>query len=63
MANLLLEMELLPDQRGHLETIQSSSESLLNILDDILDQAKVNSNRMPLRPRTFDLNKLVRNQA
>jgi len=37
MVNLLLEMELLPDQREYLETIQSSSESLLNIFDDILD--------------------------
>ncbi len=60
MVNLLLEMELLPDQREHLETIQSSSESLLNILDDILDYAKLNSNQMQLRPRAFDLNKLIR---
>ena len=36
------------------------SKSLLNILDDILDYAKLNSNRMRLRPRTFDLNKLIR---
>ncbi len=60
MVNLLLEMELVPDQREYLETIQSSSESLLNILDDILDYAKLNSNQMQLRPRPFDLNKLIR---
>ena len=35
------------------------SKSLLNILDDILDYAKLNSNRTQHRPRTFDLNKLI----
>tara|TARA_R110002096_G_scaffold85802_9_gene197870 strand:- start:1619 stop:3094 length:1476 start_codon:yes stop_codon:yes gene_type:complete len=60
MVNLLLEMDLAGDQREYLETIQSSSESLLNILDDILDYSKLNSNQMQLRPRAFDLNKLIR---
>lgn len=60
MVNLLLEMELDPVQREHLETIHSSSESLLNILDDILDYAKLNAKEMPLKPRTFELQRLVR---
>ncbi|MEM9282193.1 MAG: ATP-binding protein [Verrucomicrobiota bacterium] len=60
MVNLLLESGVVGEQREYLETIQSSSESLLNILDDILDYAKLNSNQMQLRPRTFDLNKLIR---
>ena len=31
------------ESREYLETIHASSESLLNILDDILDYAKLNS--------------------
>ncbi|HQW29687.1 MAG TPA: histidine kinase dimerization/phospho-acceptor domain-containing protein, partial [Verrucomicrobiales bacterium] len=46
MVNLLLEMDIDPLLREHLETIHSSSESLLNILDDILDYAKLNAKEM-----------------
>lgn len=60
MVNLLLEMDLDPTQREHLETIHSSSESLLNILDDILDYAKLNANAMQLKPRSFELQRLIR---
>lgn len=60
MVNLLLEMELDPVQREYLDTIHASSESLLNILDDILDYAKLNANQMPLKPRNFELSKLIR---
>ena len=60
LVNLLLEMDLEPVQREYLETIHASSESLLNILDDILDYAKLNANEVKLRPRKFDINKLIR---
>ncbi|MDF1826337.1 MAG: ATP-binding protein [Verrucomicrobiales bacterium] len=60
MVNLLLEMELDPVQREYLDTIHASSESLLNILDDILDYAKLNANQMPLKPRNFELGRLIR---
>lgn len=60
MVNLLLEMDPDPVQREVLDTIHASSESLLNILDDILDYAKLNANQMPLKPRTFELSKLIR---
>jgi CheY-like chemotaxis protein len=54
-------MDLDPDQREYLETIHSSSESLLNILDDVLDYSKLSSGQMPLRARRFDLSKTIRN--
>lgn len=60
LVNLLLEMDLNPVQREYLETIHASSESLLNILDDILDYAKLNANQVNLRPREFELGKLLR---
>lgn len=60
MVNLLLEMDPDPRFREHLETIHSASESLLNILNDILDFAKLNAKQMQLKPRQFDLQKLIR---
>ncbi len=60
MVNLLLEMDLDPVQREYLETIHSTSESLLNILDDILDYAKLNAKELSLKPRVFQLEKLIR---
>lgn len=60
MVNLLLEMDLDLEQREYMETIRASSESLLNVLDDILDYAKLNANELKLRPREFAIYKLVR---
>lgn len=60
MVNLLLEMDLDPVHREHLEAIHSASESLLNILDDILDYAKLNARELNLKPRRFELQKLIR---
>jgi len=34
MTSLLMETQLNPDQRGYLETIHNSSESLLTIIND-----------------------------
>lgn len=60
LVNLLLEMDLEPVQREYLETIHASSESLLNILDDVLDYAKLNASEVKLKARQFDINKLIR---
>jgi signal transduction histidine kinase/AmiR/NasT family two-component response regulator/HPt (histidine-containing phosphotransfer) domain-containing protein len=55
MAGLLAETSLTPDQRGYLETIHTSSESLLTIINDILDFSKIEADKMELDPRPFDL--------
>jgi signal transduction histidine kinase/HPt (histidine-containing phosphotransfer) domain-containing protein/BarA-like signal transduction histidine kinase len=55
MAGLLMETPLTPDQRGYLETIHTSSESLLAIINDILDFSKVEAGKMELDSRPFDL--------
>jgi CheY-like chemotaxis protein len=55
MAGLLLETSLSPDQRGYVETIYSSSESLLTITNDILDFSKIESGKLELERRAFDL--------
>jgi signal transduction histidine kinase/HPt (histidine-containing phosphotransfer) domain-containing protein len=55
MAGLLMETPLTPEQRGYLDTIHSSSESLLSIINDILDFSKIEAGKMELERRPFDL--------
>ena len=55
MTSLLMETQLSPDQRGYLETIHSSSESLLTIINDILDFSKIEAGKMELEHRPLDL--------
>jgi signal transduction histidine kinase/HPt (histidine-containing phosphotransfer) domain-containing protein len=55
MAGLLLETALSPEQRGYVETIYSSSESLLTITNDILDFSKIESGKLELEKQPFNL--------
>jgi signal transduction histidine kinase/HPt (histidine-containing phosphotransfer) domain-containing protein len=59
MVGLLLETPLNLDQRSYLETINTSSESLLTIINDILDFSKIESGKMELDTREFDLRTCV----
>ena len=47
------------DQRGRLAVIQSSSQTLLGILNDILDYSKIETGEVHLEPRDFDLRQSV----
>jgi CheY-like chemotaxis protein/HPt (histidine-containing phosphotransfer) domain-containing protein len=55
MAGLLLETSISPEQRGYVETIYSSSESLLTITNDILDFSKIESGKLELEKQPFNL--------
>ena len=59
MAGLLRETPLNNEQQGYVETIYSSSESLLTIVNDILDYSRIESGRLELEQAPFDLRTCV----
>jgi signal transduction histidine kinase/DNA-binding response OmpR family regulator len=59
MTDLLLEMPLGEQQRRFAEVIKSSGESLLSILNDVLDYSKIEAGRMEIEATPFDLRTLV----
>ncbi|MDB4987548.1 MAG: hybrid sensor histidine kinase/response regulator, partial [Myxococcaceae bacterium] len=59
MTNLLLETALGQEQREYAHIIQKSGQSLLLIIDDILDFAKIEAGRLELDKFEFDLHVCV----
>jgi PAS domain S-box-containing protein len=59
MTTLLQDTPLSEDQRDFAHTIQSSSEALLEIINDILDYSKADVGKLELERRPFDLRRLV----
>ena len=55
MTSLLLGTELDNEQRHFVETIQSSGESLLNVINDILDYSKIDAGQLELHEQPYDL--------
>jgi signal transduction histidine kinase/ActR/RegA family two-component response regulator len=59
MAAFLLETDLTPEQRDYATTIMSSADSLLGIINDILDTSKIDAGRIELEDIDFDLARLL----
>ncbi len=57
MTELILKTDLNEKQKKYLETIKASSDSLLNIVNDILDLSKIEAGKMEVRPVVFNLKK------
>jgi len=61
MTELALETELTPDQRQYLEGIKISAESLMNIINDLLDFAKIEAKRIEIESVNFNLHDTIFN--
>jgi CheY-like chemotaxis protein len=59
MADVLLDMPLGEQQRRFAEVIRGSGESLLSLLNDILDYSKLEAGKMEIEAAELDLRRLV----
>ncbi len=59
ICGLLRETCLSPEQRGYVETIQSSGDALLNITNQILDFSKLESGKLELEQVSFPVHACV----
>ncbi len=59
MTGLLLDSELTAEQSECVETIRTSGDALLTLIDDILDFSKIEAGRMELDLEAFDLRDAV----
>lgn len=59
MIDLLSETKLKKDQERYVKTVKKSSETLLNILNDILDLSKIEAGKMKLRKTAVNIRKML----
>ena len=59
MIDIVLDSPLSAEQREHLETAQRCAQSLLALVNDILDVSKIEAGKMSLERIPFDLSRLV----
>ncbi len=60
MVSLALDTPLDEEQKGYIETIQSSTESLLTILNEVLEYSKLSNSEIIIEHRKFDPRNLIR---
>ena len=63
MSEVLLGTELDDKQKLYARTVLSSAESLLNIINDVLDVSKIEAGKLSIEHIAFDLEKLLREIA
>ena len=59
MSSLLLEANLEPQQRDYAATITTSAETLLDLINDILDYSKIEAGRIEIEHAPFDLSEVI----
>ena len=60
ITEILLRSDLSDSQRDYMQKAMRSAESLLNVLDDILDYSKIEAGLLTLEEKKFDLRVLTR---
>ncbi|MDP1580228.1 MAG: response regulator, partial [Candidatus Didemnitutus sp.] len=59
MTSLLNETPLTPEQRDYVQTIRTSGDALLSIINEILDFSKIESGHMELEHHPFELSQCI----
>ena len=62
MADLLAETHLTREQRNYVDVFKSAGETLLNLIEDILDLSKIEADKLTLHIESFDLETLLNKQ-
>jgi two-component system sensor histidine kinase/response regulator len=60
MLQLLVETDLLPEQRRYVDVAQNSGRALLTLIDQILDLSKIEAHKVVLENLTFDVRDTMR---
>ncbi|UII19444.1 ATP-binding protein [Fulvivirga ligni] len=61
LSHLLMSENPRPDQLEHLKLLKFSGDNLLNLVNDILDINKIESNKLKLEQNVFGLHELIKN--
>ena len=59
MTELALDTVLTPTQRGYLDMVKSSGDSLLTLINDILDLSRIEAGKLELRVSVFGLRAFI----
>ncbi|MBU2977119.1 ATP-binding protein [Alteromonas sp. C1M14] len=61
LTDMVLDMDMADNQREYLKKIQTSSRSLLQLLNDILDYSKLEAGKFDINHEPFDLYRVLSN--
>ena len=60
MVDLLLDTELDSEQRDYADSIRSSADALLTVINDVLDFSKIEAGKMQIDKQPFELSQMIR---